>query len=303
MINKTGISLEKITINSLQIKDFVEFCKKHKFSEFELKILEILIKKTKSADLRLYSEHTIKQFVLSAKEIADFCNTSISEIDNLALTISENFITKPYKIKGSFNNLFVYFVYQNDFKIGLNPFFIQHFINIKEFLEDFNLCYLLKLKNYTSMLLYKALRECGDLRYEEFSISALKQKLGLDEKYSQYGPLKLRVIDVAIKDINTQTELTIKLNQIKTKQTITKLKFSWGYKPTQEAQAKQFFAQFAKTEKKQLEIRTSRDVNLQNSAIDAEFNQFIEANYVNYQQNSIEKLIERKDIQAKLITL
>ncbi len=298
MVENNDCKLQNINQNTQQIKEFIEFCKKQKFDDFELKIIELLIKKTKQKDLALYDSKTIKQFNISVEEIANFCNTSIYEIENVATKIGANFMTKTYVKNGIFHNFCVYFIYKNGFEIGLNPFFLDYLFIIKKEFENFNLYYILKMKNYTSILLYKALREHGDLGYVEFLIEELKQKLGLEEKYTQYGPLKLRVIEVAINNINKHTELNLSLTELKTRQKITKLKLIWKYKETQEIQAKKLFAKFAKTSRKDLEIKTSRDVNLYNSVINAAFYQFVKTHILNYEPNSIVqlKMAVNKDI-------
>lgn len=276
-------------IDSNVVKKFVEFCKKLKFSPVELRIFEMLIKKTKRQDLSLFSAKTIKSYNITLEELNVFSNCQISEQE--ALTINTNIMTKCHNVNGTFNNLFVYSLFtNNEFEYGLNPFFIKDFLNLKEFFDNFNLYYLLTMKSYTSMLLYKSLREYGDLKYLELTIEELKQKLGLDNKYYQYGPLKLRVIEVALEDINNNSELNIKLTELKTRQKITKLRFSWTYKDTQEQQAKKLFAAFAKKHKKELGISSSRDVNLDNIEISNEFDIFIKDNFIGYNKNSIELL-------------
>jgi plasmid replication initiation protein len=275
------------------IKDFIGVLKQQKFSEIELRIIEILIKNTKREDLSLTMSKTVKSYFVSDNDIKISCDTIINQ--DLAFSINKHFSNIVYSHNGSFNAFFVSCSYNNNiFEFGLNSFFINQFLNIKEFFDNFNLHYLLSMKNFSSMLLYKSLRECGDLKYEEFTIQELKDKLCLDGKYSQYGPLKLRVIDTAIEDINRHSELLVKLVEIKTRQKITKLKFTWTYKDNQELQVKKLFAAFAKKHRKHLGVLSSRDVNLNNSEILSELELFIFDNITNYKPLSLKPLELKK---------
>jgi plasmid replication initiation protein len=87
----------------------------------------------------------------------------------------------------------------------------------------------LRIKNFASVLIYKLLRECGDLKYIDFTIDELKQKLDLVNNYNQYGIFKLRVLKPALIDINKNTEIKLSLKEIKQQKTIVKVKFVWVY--------------------------------------------------------------------------
>lgn len=109
--------------------------------------------------------------------------------------------------------------------------------------------YLLQLKNnYTiyelentlmmtskySIRLYELLKSYSYKNKWEVSIEELKQILNITDKYTDYKNLRVNVIDKAIDEINTFTDLNIEYKPIRTIRTITHLHFSISKKNSQE---------------------------------------------------------------------
>ena len=66
---------------------------------------------------------------------------------------------------------------------------------------------------------------------QRYKIDDLRQKLGVEpEKYKEMYNFKIRVIDLAIKQINEHTDITVKYEQHKTGRTITAMSFTFKSK-------------------------------------------------------------------------
>ncbi|MEG9305154.1 replication initiation protein RepM [Psychrobacter celer] len=66
---------------------------------------------------------------------------------------------------------------------------------------------------------------------QRYKIDDLRQKLGVEpEKYKEMYNFKIRVIDLAIKQINEHTDITVKYEQHKTGRTITAMSFTFKTK-------------------------------------------------------------------------
>ncbi len=77
---------------------------------------------------------------------------------------------------------------------------------------------------------------------QRYQIDDLRQKLGVEpEKYKEMYNLKIRVIDLAIKQINEHTDITVKYEQHKTGRTITAMSFVFKQKKTPEPIANDSF--------------------------------------------------------------
>lgn len=74
---------------------------------------------------------------------------------------------------------------------------------------------------------------------QQYKIEELRQKLGVEpEKYKAMNNFKARVIDLAIKQINQHTDITVKYEQYKTGRTITAMSFTFKQKKAPEPIAK-----------------------------------------------------------------
>lgn len=100
-----------------------------------------------------------------------------------------------------------------------------------------------KVANLTSgyaIRLYELLiswREVG--KTPTYEIDDLRQKLGVEpEQYKELYNLKIRVLDLAIKQINDHTDITAEYKQHKTGRKVTGFTFTFKQKPSAKAAAK-----------------------------------------------------------------
>ena len=100
-----------------------------------------------------------------------------------------------------------------------------------------------KVANLSSSYAIRLYELCAAWREQGFTqrykIDDLRQKLGVEpEKYKEMYNFKIRVIDLAIKQINEHTDITVKYEQHKTGRTITAMSFRFKQKKAPEPIAK-----------------------------------------------------------------
>lgn len=100
-----------------------------------------------------------------------------------------------------------------------------------------------KVANLTSIYAIRLYELCVAWREQGFTqrykIDDLRQKLGVEpEQYKEMHNFKARVIDLAIKQINKHTDITVKYEQHKTGRTITAMSFTFKVKKAPEPIAK-----------------------------------------------------------------
>lgn len=100
-----------------------------------------------------------------------------------------------------------------------------------------------KVANLSSSYAIRLYELCAAWREQGFTqrykIDDLRQKLGVEpEKYKEMYNFKIRVIDLAIKQINEHTDITVKYEQHKTGRTITAMSFIFKVKKAPEPIAK-----------------------------------------------------------------
>ena len=100
-----------------------------------------------------------------------------------------------------------------------------------------------KVANLSSSYAIRLYELCAAWREQGFTqrykIDDLRQKLGVEpEKYKEMYNFKIRVIDLAISQINEFTDITVKYEQHKTGRTITAMSFTFKVKKAPEPIAK-----------------------------------------------------------------
>lgn len=191
-----------------------------------------------------------KLILVLAKEIkrqdCDFrkCNFTVNELVDV-LGLSKNFyyselkeitrslisrviqIKEPGKIlQVSWLSSAEYFENQGrvelEFSEKLKPYLLQlgeHFTKL-EFQQ------LVKLSSIYAIRIYELCKQYEKIKERTIEISKLKTILGLEkEKYKLYGHFKNKVLEIAEREINEKTDISIRIEEIKTGRKITALKF------------------------------------------------------------------------------
>ena len=103
----------------------------------------------------------------------------------------------------------------------------KHFLSLKEAYTKYSLQYVWLFKSTHSIRIYELLKEyaCKGHHYRQFDLTSLKQRLGIENSYSEFYELKRRVINPAQKEINKHSDISFEYTPIKVGRKVTGLMF------------------------------------------------------------------------------
>lgn len=231
-----------------QSNDFIESAFAQEYSEQEIKTMEFIISQTTKADIELYKRNELKHIVTPVEQFANLIGANPKQIYRDADHLCKSLLKKQYhfqwtdeKGKKSFKmgNFFTDITYSNGIiSLSVNPFVLPYFVDINEWFTEFNLRHIVAIGSSYGIKLYKLLKQWQWTAKREFTIEELRRQFGIDEtKYNTYSNFKLRVIDIALKHINSHTDISVRYEEIKTSRKITSLFFYIHSKDNQEKQA------------------------------------------------------------------
>lgn len=183
-------------------------------------------------------------YSVSAQEISELCgsnlNTAYRDLKAAALKLKrrEVRITQEANGKGRLKEtLIANWVQSIKYSDGEGVVSLRFNHDILPYLTEISGCYTkYKLENVVRMSstygarFYELLIQWGDFGRREISIEWLRKALQLEEKYKQMCDFKKRVLDPAIKDINKNSDLSVKYFQRKTGRKVTHLIFKFDLK-------------------------------------------------------------------------
>jgi plasmid replication initiation protein len=251
-----------------QANDFIESTFEQEYSEQELKTIEFIISQTTKADIELANNDQIKRIELSAPAFAKMINANVEQIYRDANHLSEALMNKKINFKyidekgrPAFEKqtFLTSMSYKSGIiKIGINPFVLPYFLEIKKQFTEFNLRYLISMGSSYGIKLYKLLKQYQTIGSREISITDLRIQLGIGVettelgdyvKYKLYSGFKRDVIETAKYHINTHTDIQIEYDEIKLGRKFQKIKFYIHTKLTQLKQAKIVYLDYVKNQK------------------------------------------------------
>ena len=251
------VKMSKFDIVMRQANNFIESAFAQEYSEQELKTIEFIISQTTHADIVLAELKQVKEIELSANDFAKMVNANIKQIYRDAEELSKALMNKKYHFKyigkdgkaafkmGAFLTSMEYD--SGVIKIGINPFVLPYFVEIKENFTQFNLRYLMAMGSGYGIKLYKLLKQYQTINSRELTIEELRTQFGIsDDKYNRYNNFKQFVIETAKRHINDHTDIQIEYSEIKLGRKVHKLKFYIHGKLTQLKQAKLAYLSYVK---------------------------------------------------------
>ena len=111
---------------------------------------------------------------------------------------------------------------------------IQPFVvGLSERFTQYKLANILAMNSFYSIRLYELLK-CEDYRrvddYPIFTVQGLREAFECENKYKLFGDFNRRTIEVAVREINEKTDLSIsRVEYIKDGRAVVALKFVYGY--------------------------------------------------------------------------
>lgn len=203
---------------------------KHDLTLLEMRILLEAIKNIAPED------DDLKDYQIDVDSFIEMLETKNKNETSRVRKICYNILTKPTEIPqedGSYLycNWFSYLKYDPKVRIikysfdrNLKPYLLQ----LKKNFTKYDSRVLYKIKSVYALRLYMILKTeawKGQRREYIISIDKLKEILKIEEKYTQYGHLKTKVLDIAEKYINETTSMHVSIEPIKKDRKIEAVKF------------------------------------------------------------------------------
>jgi plasmid replication initiation protein len=105
---------------------------------------------------------------------------------------------------------------------------LPYLSQLKEQFLSYNIESVAKFSSSYGIRLYELLAQWKSTGLREIEISEFKKMLDIEDKYPSIKDLKLRVLDPALKDINTHSDFWVKQTQRKTGRNVTHFIFNFG---------------------------------------------------------------------------
>ncbi len=110
-------------------------------------------------------------------------------------------------------------------QLVFSPSIIPFITNLKQEFTSYRLAMVAKMNSVYAVRLYELLLQYQAIGSRSFDVYTLRETLGLLDEYPLFANLKARVIDVAVEQINTHTDIKVKYETRKTGRKITHLDF------------------------------------------------------------------------------
>ena len=219
-------------------QDFNLINAKYKLTSLEMKfILNAISHLDSKTDVAL-QEYEIKVSELEEKmQIGKGQHTRLKQF-------AKRLMSKPLVIDKDNNDFEVYnwfsrIRYVNNeakflvrFEEGLKPYLLE----LKERFVTYNLKYILPMASMYSVRIYQLLKEYEKLKKRYFMIEELQEMLQVPKSYKIYNRFKEKVLDVAVKEINEHTDISISIEEEKDGRKVSRLIFRI-YKNTHKEEA------------------------------------------------------------------
>jgi len=180
-----------------------------------------------------------KNFVVTANALADLTGIqagdnyqelkkAAKELSNMVITVQntpENFLIDPWD-EMDINVTSSCRYYKNEGKVSLrfSEEILPYISSLKSRFTQYQAQYVMPMKSSYGIRLYElCLQWLGDER--EFRVNDFKKMFGLENKYDRIEVLKRRVIQPALDDINTYSDIRVEFGQRKSGRRVTHFQF------------------------------------------------------------------------------
>ena len=207
------------------------------FTVLELKVIEFLISQTDFFKDKTYIENKQNKFVsIRAVDLAKVINANLKNMYAVATKLVSGLLKKSIEIgyidnqgKRAFqgSNFFNNIRYANNtFEFEINYAILVYFIEMKKSFTRISLKYLMALNSVYAIKLYKLLVQYRTAKKRVLTVEELRTFLVLDDKLNQFSDIRKRVIEIAVKQINQFTDLTVDYEEQKSGRITTSITFN-----------------------------------------------------------------------------
>lgn len=200
----------------------------YRLSAVEQKVVLTLATKIKKTD------REFKQYLFNLRDLAHFLGLESNADYDYLRKITHNLLSKVLTLKKEDSVLQTHWLesveyFDNKTTVGLrfNPDLKPFLIHLKNNFTKYHLKYAIQLKSRFSIRLYELLKQYENIGFRAFPLVELRDRLGVGpEEYPLYGNFKAKVLKVAQKELKAKTDLSFKLEELKTGRKVTDLKFT-----------------------------------------------------------------------------
>ncbi len=179
-----------------------------------------------------------KNFVVTANALADLTGSkaknNYEELKSAAQGLRGMYITvmerpngeqgEPIKAEINVTGSCRYYEREGRVSLRFNAEILPYISDLKNRFTKYQAKYVMPMKSSYGIRLYElCLQWLGEER--EFSVEEFRAMFGLDNKYSHVFELKRNVIDPALKDINTYSDIRVKFGQRKAGRCVSHFQF------------------------------------------------------------------------------
>lgn len=108
-----------------------------------------------------------------------------------------------------------YFKGKGYVEVEISPKLKPYLLKLKERFTTYKLKTVMQLKSIYSIRIYELLKQYEKIGKRVFVVDDLKEKLGVEEKYSLYGDFKKKILQVAEKELAEKTDIYFTFKEIK----------------------------------------------------------------------------------------
>jgi len=178
------------------------------------------------------TDSDFKTYILPIKEFSKLIGLKGTPKYTELRQITKELIQKAFEVRVdkkviqvSWLSYVAYNESEGTIEIRFDPFLRPYLLELKREFTSYKLENVVKLKSSYAIRIYELLKQYERIQERTFSISTLRKMLGAEDIYPAYGNFKQRVLVPAQKEIKKKTDISFKIEEIKTGRRVTKVKF------------------------------------------------------------------------------
>lgn len=123
---------------------------------------------------------------------------------------------------------------QGNVTLWFTPSIKPYLYELTRRFTTYDLAQIAHLRSVYAIRLYEMLKQYGSRGHRTITIDKLRDLLMLGDRYTRFNNLRQRVIDPAIEEINTTTDLSVEWRPIRENRKIVSLAFDFAQNPQQQ---------------------------------------------------------------------
>ncbi|MBK5201417.1 MAG: replication initiation protein [Spirochaetaceae bacterium] len=198
----------------------------HSYSVLEQKLIRMLASMIKKDDV------DFKEYQFKAIDLSNILGTPHKNIYRDIDKITDKLMARVIKRKNDTDEKFKKFhlIKKVEFENGILTMKIdeevkEFYLELKQYTK-YQLKNIMQFKNSYSFRVYELLKQYEGIKSRELTIEDLRTTLDIKGKqYPKYSNLKQKVINIAQKEINSNTDISFEFEEIKTGRKVTSIRF------------------------------------------------------------------------------